>query len=483
MKYLDDQVMARALTRFKGIIGEVSYNPAPRESFCSKEVFTGINTSHPPRYLRCSYRCPVGSNSCETAASGAVYSPLCHNYEGKCTEGYFFVDNNCDTVEVSSGEERECSVSLAAKINYIASSPISLVWSRKTDLLKAYSLVRFPLDLSSVDRWYAWHASADAPLLVYDPSHSGVINSPQQLFGNWTFGGQRSASYSAEGPAVVATPWRDGYEALATLDQDGDGAIAAQELTPLGLWFDRNQDGVSQPGEVRPIVNTGVTRLFTGPTTKVTSIRAVKVERGFIREDENGHIIEGETIDWYGDGARTVSELMARQDFHASVSTQIMSAAPLLPSETPSISWAMGALVPESPLNGRWVWSDPRDESKLEHGALELEERRGGGIAGLALAQVNLDSDVSMRHAVVFKVINGGITKRDKNKIEFTFHSVDTRGANGSKPSVETTATLDRKASVLSGTTTQYVGEGESQRKVTYAWIARRGDRGATATR
>src|SRR5690606_41632977 len=53
--------------------------------------------------------------------------------------------------------------------------------------------------------------------------------------------------------------------ALGTLDADGDGQISGEELKPLALWFDENRDGVSQAGEVRPVVEAGVTALFYQP--------------------------------------------------------------------------------------------------------------------------------------------------------------------------------------------------------------------------
>jgi len=244
-------------------------------------------------------------------------------------------------------------------------------------------------------------------------------------------------------------------------------------LAPLGLWFDRDRDGVSQPGEVLSIVEARVTRIFTGPTIPVTSSRAVKVQRGFIREDAAGHQIEGETIDWYSEGAQTMGELMARQDFHTSKRDSERLDSPGQVSATSAIPWAMGDIVANSPLNGRWIWSDPKDETKLEHGALELVERSDGGISGMALSQVNLETDLSMRHAIGFKVLNGRVSKRAGKSLDFTFSSIDSRGANGTKPSVETTATLDTVSRVLTGITTQYIGEGMSQRKVEYRWVAR----------
>jgi hypothetical protein len=55
--------------------------------------------------------------------------------------------------------------------------------------------------------------------------------------------------------------WRDGYEALRVLDDNGDGILTGEELRGLALWRDSNENGVSDPGEVLPIENFGITSL------------------------------------------------------------------------------------------------------------------------------------------------------------------------------------------------------------------------------
>ena len=55
--------------------------------------------------------------------------------------------------------------------------------------------------------------------------------------------------------------WQDGYEALSSLDDDGDGVLRGAELRGLALWQDRNGDGVSAPGEVCPVEAFGITAI------------------------------------------------------------------------------------------------------------------------------------------------------------------------------------------------------------------------------
>ena len=124
------------------------------------------------------------------------------------------------------------------RVSYEPSSPISLLWTPNARVGEAATLVQFKLDISSSSLWYVWYGSADTPLLVYDPADTRRVTSVTQLFGNWTFGGDKRASANRgtmtdaakDGPQA---PWRDGYEALATLDSNGDGRVAGEELSVL----------------------------------------------------------------------------------------------------------------------------------------------------------------------------------------------------------------------------------------------------------
>ena len=126
------------------------------------------------------------------------------------------------------------------------------------------TVVSFSIDARQPDAFSLWKASEKAPLLVYDPTHSGNVASAKQLFGTYTFGGKTTkvADYQSD---AVRTPWGNGYEALALLDSNRDGKLSGKELKDLALWFDQNRDGVSQPGEVKSLSALGVTALYYKP--------------------------------------------------------------------------------------------------------------------------------------------------------------------------------------------------------------------------
>ena len=102
----------------------------------------------------------------------------------------------------------------------------------------------FDLDGSALpQRWTSIRPTA--AWLVFDKHGRGSITSGLQLFGSVTFW----------------LFWRQGYDALRSLDDNDDEQIADTELKGLALWHDRNVDGRSDPGEVRPVGDWGIVSL------------------------------------------------------------------------------------------------------------------------------------------------------------------------------------------------------------------------------
>ena len=104
--------------------------------------------------------------------------------------------------------------------------------------------VAFDADGSGLPRQWTW-LQPNAGWLVHDPARKGQITSALQWFGNVTFW----------------LFWTNGYEALGALDDDDSGALTGGELRDLAIWHDRNTNGVSEPGEVRPLSEHGIVGL------------------------------------------------------------------------------------------------------------------------------------------------------------------------------------------------------------------------------
>jgi hypothetical protein len=109
--------------------------------------------------------------------------------------------------------------------------------------------VSFDLNGSGLRQRYQW-VRPETALLVWDPERCGRITSGRQLFGSvtwWMF-------------------WDDGYQALSMLDDDRNGWVDGPELDGIAAWFDRDQDGQSDAGEVIPLGELDISALAAQPS-------------------------------------------------------------------------------------------------------------------------------------------------------------------------------------------------------------------------
>lgn len=117
------------------------------------------------------------------------------------------------------------------------------------DLLDPNTRVTFDLDGTGRSAQWPW-LKPSTGLLVWDPQNKGEITSGRQLFGS-------------------ATWWllfSNGYAALDALDDNRDGSLSGAELRGIGVWFDKNANGRSDPGEVQPATEFGVQAIRTRST-------------------------------------------------------------------------------------------------------------------------------------------------------------------------------------------------------------------------
>jgi hypothetical protein len=300
-----------------------------------------------------------------------------------CLDGHLFIrkqpdaNGNC----IAAAPTSQAQLCGGFDVSYIKSSPISLMWEPGATVDAAVSVVRFPLNPSAPQQWVAWKASEKTPLLVYDPKHTGVITSARQLFGNWTFGGKQHAALNTgvmrDTGESLNSQWEHGFEALATLDADGNGKVDKAELAPLALWFDRDQDGVSDEGEVVDLRSLGVTALYYNATVPTVG-RDVHLKHGFDRLVD-GKLVSGEAVDWYGAQSQSKLELLGNKI----LSGNFASHAASLPQERPVQEIPAGneaAATFENPFAGLWEW-------RLDDAALSKGEPPGllilGGGAGV----------------------------------------------------------------------------------------------------
>lgn len=106
----------------------------------------------------------------------------------------------------------------------------------------------FDIDGNGTRDAMSWVSSNDTPFLVRDANGNGLVDGATELFGNHT---DRTS--------------QNGFDALSHFDDVPDGVIDAKDAVwaSLRLWFDRDHDGVTGPGELETLEARGITSLAT----------------------------------------------------------------------------------------------------------------------------------------------------------------------------------------------------------------------------
>lgn len=133
---------------------------------------------------------------------------------------------------------------LVLDLNKNAKYDLVDVWNDKAK-------IRFDLMGTGEKIRTGWVKPGDA-LLALDLDGNGSIDSGLELFGEYTKG--------AAAVKVGSKSFDSGFHALGQYDLDKSGAIDAKDAIfgKLLVWRDQNQDGVSQKGELKSLVDVGV---------------------------------------------------------------------------------------------------------------------------------------------------------------------------------------------------------------------------------
>lgn len=114
------------------------------------------------------------------------------------------------------------------------------------------STAQFDLDADGFREQTGW-VKADDGMLALDANSDGKINNITELFGDAT---------------------TDGFDELKTLDSNNDNVINASDakFTQLLIWQDLNQDGITDPGELKTLSQLGIQSISLNTTkTNVTN--------------------------------------------------------------------------------------------------------------------------------------------------------------------------------------------------------------------
>ncbi|MBI5535211.1 MAG: hypothetical protein HY898_20965 [Deltaproteobacteria bacterium] len=132
--------------------------------------------------------------------------------------------------------------------------------------------------------------TAATPWLAMDRDGNGRIDDGSELFG--------SSTRLASGARA-----RNGFEALAELDDNADGVIDSQDGSwcKLVAWSDRNNDGISQPGELTAVGELGLVAisLDNQVQARCDSNGNCERERSSFFWNNGAGLVRGTTIDIY----------------------------------------------------------------------------------------------------------------------------------------------------------------------------------------
>ncbi len=375
------------------------------------------------------------------------------------------IDSNCNLVRADTPTQGVVSVRSFG-------SPISLLWKRGAQIGHDFTLVRFALDLHDGEQWVAWEGSKDTPLLVYDPDRKRRVESAADLFGNWTF----TRLPLPRDDSASEPPWHNGYEPLATLDLDRDGAIRGAELNPIALWFDENRDGRSDPGEVVGAKEMGITVLYYKPDRVDSATSAIYATRGFERKS-GGRRTTGTSVDWFALRADAQLSLLGQLrdgDGGKAFAPGAIERAVALASTPEARARERKAVAAEkrrrsTQFGGAWRWQaeytgDPRTQPQ---GYLLLSES-GGDLHGFSVVEIPIPDSGGMRKLEMFSVAGRIFTERSgARRAQFAVAEPD--GTTSSE------ATLLQNGSHLKGlTTTDGLPFQGSNISVRYRWTAER---------
>jgi tetratricopeptide (TPR) repeat protein len=178
------------------------------------------------------------------------------------------LDTKKDAIEINQLNSRKKTVAgIGRSITPIL---IPLTDAPFAGLVNPKANVAFDLDGSGQSRQWGW-ITPNAAWLVFDGKQTGQITSGLQMFGSVTFW----------------IFWRDGYQALGSLDANGDGLLNGAELNGLALWQDINGNGISESGEVKPLATYGIDQLscrgeYAGPGLR-QSPQGIRFKDGSVR--------------------------------------------------------------------------------------------------------------------------------------------------------------------------------------------------------
>ena len=356
-------------------------------------------------------------------------------------------------------------------------SPISLILDEDHDKSEKWTLNSFPLNPNSENGTVnVWKASGKRPLLVFDPEHKGIITTGEQLFGNWTWGGKEKipAPYLENSKHISkeSSRWKDGYEVLSLFDLDGDEIVSDDELKDLALWYDYNQDGISDQGEVKLLKEVGVKELYFKVDEDQPVMHEIRASKGF-KIARNGSEEIKSSVDWFGilgtDYSELItSQLLANKAFRNIKELNSLEARSSGNKNKSKNASAAGSLA--GSISGPWSWvgKDKISGESMTGGHFYFNDSGNGSVIGHSYSQATFkehQGDAAMAIAALQLYGKRVVGQNGENKLMFQIQLED-----GTILSSEASI-LDNETK-MNGETTVQTSWKEKPITISYFWVA-----------
>jgi hypothetical protein len=213
--------------------------------------------------------------------------------------------------------------------------------------LAAANGVNFDLNGTGNAQKVGWVGAGDG-LLVRDINHDGKINDGTELFGVATKleNGQRAGN---------------GYNAMAAIDSNHDGKLDAKDAAwnELKVWVDVNHDGKTDIGELKGLVDLGITSIDLNAKvgTEVDHGNLLGLTSSYTTTDGTKHDVADV---WFAKDVQPATS--------AHEQTTVKLADLLAPATTDVLPSAPAAVTPTTPTSVQIVTIDksllPDDQNK-----------------------------------------------------------------------------------------------------------------------
>ena len=192
----------------------------------------------------------------------------------------------------------------------------------------------------------------------------------------------------------------------------------------MALWFDKNRDGVSQPGEVGRLSALDVVAIYYKPNRSDSKSGDIRADIGYERL-VNGKLVKGGSVDWFSQTFSTRQEATTvlcacsnrkrRQVISWPMSSRLRCCRVARLGDDPLQFHPHQAANHREDLSGYWYWTIKEKGGEKRPGIFAFEQVGTHELTGFSIVEAPLaKNDQNLRSALSAMPATGTI-RRDKD--------------------------------------------------------------------